>query len=145
MTEYYVLISLVVWVAIGIGTLGLAINRYGYDPENDEMMPTSVVVLLWPISWCIIIMIIFRRIAARFKENAMHETPERWEAEGRVKSRPAVWCLDATCIAEFSSIDVALREWNDIDDGLFVRIGENEFWVNKNDICVMDEEEFNAL
>lgn len=70
MTEYYVLISLVAWVAIGIGTLWLAINRYGYDPENDEMVPTSVVVLLWPISWCIIIMIIFRRIAARFKENA---------------------------------------------------------------------------
>lgn len=59
--------------------------------------------------------------------------------------RPAVWCLDATCIAEFPSIDAALREWNEIDDGLFVKIGENEFWVNKDDISVMDEEEFNSL
>lgn len=59
--------------------------------------------------------------------------------------RKAVWCLDATAIAEFDSIDEAYREWENLGDEVPISIGDNQFCVQKAHICVMDEEEFNTL
>ena len=60
-------------------------------------------------------------------------------------NRKALWCLDATAIAEFNSMDEALREWEQLEDEVFITIGDNEFCVQKDNICVMSEEEFNTL
>lgn len=60
-------------------------------------------------------------------------------------NKKAVWHLDATAIAEFESIDAAIRALNEEDNEIFITIGDEHICVEKSNIGIMLESEFNTL
>lgn len=57
----------------------------------------------------------------------------------------AVWHLDATAIAEFESIDAAIRALNEEEDEVYVTIGEECLCIKKHNISIMTLREFSSL